>query len=159
MQYRVISDDDVDAARVAAFPFAQDAGRNAYVDLLKETGEGVLADITSSSEVATDSTPRPTSAPATAPSPAPAPIEDDGGIQDLTTGAIIGIAVGGGVCLIGILLFCFFSSGDEEYEGDNEPPPSVSVKRGADEVSTLAPPQFGGPPASHESLAGYGDQR
>lgn len=159
MQYITIGE-EIPPARVATVPFEGDVGRNAYVNLLQETGEGVLVDITTSSVVLTDATPRPTSAPVSVPSPVPAPIEEDeSGIQSLDTGAIIGIAVGGGVCLIGLLLFFFFSSGDNDYEGTSEPPPSVSVKRGADEVSTLAPPQFGGAPASHESLAGYGDHR
>ena len=161
MQYRFVGE-AVDPKVVATLPFKNDTARGFYVNLLQQTGKGVLADITSASQVTTDATASPTMAPASPPTPVPVPSPseaDKSGIAALSTGAIIGIAVGGGVCLIGLLLFFFFSSGDGDYEGANEPPPSVNVKREGDEISTLAPPQFGGPPVSHESIAGYGDQR
>lgn len=161
MQYRSV-DQNFSPSQVALLPFETEVGRNAYVELLKGTGQGVLVDVTSSSSVVTDATPQPSAAPlgpTALPTQNPAsskPAEDGDG---LGTGAIVGIAVGGGVALIAILLFFFFRSGDNDYEGANDPPPSVNVKRDRDEVSTLAAPPMGGPPTSHESLADYGEQR
>lgn len=161
MDYRFVGD-KVDPELIATLPFMSPTGRESYVRMLQQTGQGVLTDITSASQVTVDASATPTIAPANPPTavPVPSPVEEEekSGIASLSIGAIIGIAVGGGVCLIGLLLFFFFSTGDNDYEGANEPPPSVNVKREGDEISTLAPPQFGGPPVSHESIAGYGDQ-
>lgn len=160
MQYRVTGapgSTNVGPIQVATVPFDSEAGRNAYVEMLQNSGQVGLADVTSVSPVQTETTPEPTLAPAMPPSAG----GDGSGEKGLSTGAIVGIAVGGGVALIGLLYFFFFRSGDNDYEGANDPPPSVNVQRETDEVSTLAPPPLGpgGAPMSHGSIGGYGDQR
>ena len=155
---------------LASTPFANEQARDVYTGLLVEQG-GSFETLTGVFPVELPETPSPTEAPTleteaptvqetSAPSseltPGPTQSDDDG----LSTGAIIGIAVGGGVFLILLLLGCFFGFGGNsgDYPADNDPPDSVKVKPQGDEVSTLAAPQVQGG-AANESLAGYEDPR
>lgn len=167
MQYREVGDSGTGPIQVATVPFESEVGRNVYVELLNDSGIGILSDITGTTPVETATlTPSPTSFPTAAPTVRGGNGNgvDGGGDNEansgLSTGAIAGIAVGGGAALIGLLLFFFFRSGDNDYEGANDPPPSVKLQLRSDDVSTLAPPQvYGGAPPSNESVLGYGDQR
>lgn len=161
VQYRLIDGeaaDLVDPITVSTAPFSVQEGRDAYLELLQQSGQGVLADITSTSGVTTDSTLAPTSSPVE-PTEAPTDAAEDDDEGPLSTGAIIGIAVGGGVLVLGLLFYLCCRGGDNEYTGANDPPPSVNVKDFGDEISTLAPPPLSGGLGAPGSIAGYGDQR
>jgi len=153
----ISTDGTVDALGLVQEPFATEAGQDAFTTILQDSSQGVLADVQGVSAVEA-----PTEAPTVSPdvvTQRPTAASDDDDDDGLSLGAIIGIAVGGSVVLLGLLyLLCCRNSDSQSVK---DPPPSVNVRPGGDEVSTLAPPHVsnnGGPSA--ESLAGgYGDQR
>jgi hypothetical protein len=138
------TDSKVTALDMAQIPFNTTQSKQAYLTLLKSTGDTTLLQVGGVSNVVP--------APGGPPSSAPA----EGGDEDpiLSTPAIIGIACGGGALLILIVLYFLYCRGGGKKNGksvsknDDEPPLHVNVRD--DEVSTLAGPT--GPPT-------YGDQR
>jgi hypothetical protein len=155
MTYRLSESDPsgaIDSIVISTFSFEAQSVRDDYVDMLQQSGQGILADIVGASIVTTDSSLSPTAAPI-APTTAPAAKEDDE--FPLSMWAIIGIAVGGGFCLLSMFFFFCCRTGKEEHTGANDPPPTVNIKGHSDEVSTLAPPPLSG----RAPVGGYGDQR
>ena len=139
--------------RISLIPFNN--AQNAYIAMLQDSNEGILADITSASNATADSTSSPTAAPVEATSSPTSVKSEEGDDFPLTLGAIIGISVGGAFCLLGLLFFFCCRSSENEYTGaNNEMPPTVNIKGLSDDVSTLAPP-----PLSGRAPNGYGDQR
>jgi hypothetical protein len=124
---------------------ASDTARAGYTAQLKATDDNAFADITGVSGVSQGGQ-------------GGGGGEDDGG---LSTGAIVGIAVGGaaGLVLLGGALYMATHRGDGGYEksaGDH--PPSSLQLGGGDDVSTLNDPGKSSRRAA-DSLGGYGDQR
>lgn len=143
MQYDT-TDRSITALDLATLPFESNESKQAYVSLLKTTGDPILQSVIGVSNVI--------GPPAGSPSPSgPPSSRDDDPV--LSTPAIIGIACGGGALLILIVLYFLYCRGGSKGGGkdvakDDEPPLHVNVRD--DEVSTLAAPT--GPPT-------YGDQR
>lgn len=144
MQYDTL-DSSIDGISMAQLPFDTREGKQAYVTLLKSTGDPQLVQVGGVSSVVPPPVDGPTSG------------TGGGGGDDpvLSTPAIIGIACGGGALLILIVLYFLYCRGgsrkgskEMSKAGDDEPPLHVNVRD--DEVSTLAGPT--GPPT-------YGDQR
>ena len=165
MKYRLIEPDPdgaIDPQDISLIPFEDPDVRNIYVSMLQDSNEGILVDITSASVATADSTLPPTAAtlpPTAAPgqtTTSPTSVKSaEGDDPPLALPAIIGIAVGGAFCFLGMLFFFCCRSSDNEYTGaNNDMPPTVNIKGLSDDVSTLAPP-----PLSGRAPAGYGDQR
>ena len=134
---------DVTAEQVVETPFVSNERRVVYVGDLKSSGDDAFSTLANVSPVEF---------------PVPPP-DDDG----LSTGAIIGIAVGGG-CAFMLLLFGGYqmysrSKSRTGYFSDVGEAPPTSIRAGGDEVSRLDEPSKMGVLTSDESLAGYGDQR
>ena len=133
---------DVDA--LASTPFDSSDDRFAYVTMLQNSGNGVLAKVTAASEVTVPETPK------------------SSGGGGLSVGAIAGIAVGGAVVLM-LVMWAISrwvlnrSNKHNGYVGDVEDAPPTSIRTGQDDVSTMD--GYSKVRSSRESLAGYGDQR
>ena len=136
----------VDVEKVASYPFDSGSRLVEYLAVLQNSGNSALAKVTKVSEVTIPVTPN----------------KGGGSSSALSTGAIIGIAVGGAVVLV--ILMCaiskwvlYRSSKHSGYVGDVEDAPPTSIRAGQDDVSTMD--GYSKVRSSRESLAGYGDQR
>jgi hypothetical protein len=136
------SDPSVTVEFLTTQPFAEEESRNEYTTLLAQSDDPALKEVESVSSVDF-----PTQAPVESPTRNPSrplptnePEPDDG--DGISTGAIIGIAVGGGAFLIGCLLYNFCSPSNVNLvEPQNEQLDTFVVKEaGDDEISTLGPP-------------------
>ena len=130
--YSIASGSSLQPADVVTQPFASQTSRDAFATLLRESGDTAFANIDSVSGVSQS-----------------LPASDDGG---LSTGAIIGIAVGGaaGAALLvggGYWLFTRDKSGGYAKDVGDQPPSSLKLG-GGDDISTLQDP-----------TRPYGDQR
>jgi hypothetical protein len=148
--------DDVTVSSLATDPFANQNGRDAFLELLQEANAAVFGDVTSTSQVALPELPD-------AATQAPKDDDDD---DVLSTGAIIGIAVGGAVALAIIIYAVMVGTnsssdkgGDYQASTAENPPAVLKVSVAGDEVSTLDGPAGNTAPASGASLTEYGDQR
>jgi hypothetical protein len=136
---------DVTAKEVVEVPFVNDERRDVYVGELQSSDDDAFSTLANVSPVEF---------------PAPSP---DSGDDGLSTGTIIGIAVGGGCALMLLLLggYQMYSRSQSRsgyFREGGEATPG-SIRAGGDDVSRLDEPDKMGVPASDESLAEYGDQR
>ena len=136
---------DVTAEEVVEAPFLNDALRIVYVGNLQSSGDDAFSTLANVSPVGF---------------PAPPP---DSGDDGLSTGAIIGIAVGGGCALMLLLLggYQMYSRSQSrtEYFGEGGETTPASIRAGGDDVIRLDEPIKRGVRTSDQSLADYGDQR
>ena len=155
IRYRVLegNDDIITPAALATSPFETIDQRSSYQILLNSQGDPFLAQITDVTPVFLPDEPT------IIPTPTAAPTPDGGG---LSTGAIIGIAVGGGVLLLGALGGYMYmrgrkSGGTERNAGTETAPPTTITgpkSINGDEVSTLAPPDVRGGPMGDQRYVG-----
>lgn len=159
MSYRTaegVDGDTVTPELIATYPFSTQALRDTYLTLLTNSTDLILREVTGVSPVIVPSDPTP--APVVPPTDAPT---DGGGDEPpLSTNAIIGIAVGGGVLLLGGIGAKLYMRGRNKggsggAAGTETAPPTMllsgSKSFDGDEVSTLAPPNVVG--------GAMGDQR
>lgn len=128
--YEISPDSPMTEADIVTQPFMSDQSRAIYSDRLRETGDPAFENIQGTSQITQ------------------AGSEDSG----LSTGAIIGIAVGGaaGLALLvggGYYMFSKRGGGGYKSTGEDQPPQSLALG-GGDDVSAL-----------HEPNKPYGDQR
>lgn len=136
--YAITPNSSLSTAEVVTQPFAAQQSRDAFAQLLQNSGDAAFANIEGVSGLSQSN-------------PAPA---GDGG---LSTGAIIGIAVGGaaGAALLiggGYWLYKRNHSGGYAKDVGDQPPSSLNLG-GGDDVSTLQDP------ARDHKMSTYGDQR
>jgi hypothetical protein len=144
ISYAIEPDSSFTPEQVITTPFASSAGREDYVNQLRDSGDAAFADITDVSQVTQEQ--------------GGGSDKNTVGNSDLTLGAVIGIAIGGfaGLVLLCGLAYMCMKRGDGGYEKSSEMhPPSTLNLGGGDDVSTLNDPKK----STRDSVGGYGDQR
>eukprot|EP00529_Nitzschia_sp_RCC80_P015838 CAMPEP_0113490886 /NCGR_PEP_ID=MMETSP0014_2-20120614/27275_1 /TAXON_ID=2857 /ORGANISM="Nitzschia sp." /LENGTH=695 /DNA_ID=CAMNT_0000384667 /DNA_START=230 /DNA_END=2317 /DNA_ORIENTATION=+ /assembly_acc=CAM_ASM_000159 len=155
IRYRVLegNDDIITPDVLATSPFETSAQRSSYQNLLNLQGDPFLEQISDVTPVFLPDEPT------IIPTPTAAPTPDEGG-GGLSTGAIIGIAVGGGVLLLGALGgYMYMRGGKSSDTGRNAgtetaPPTTITGSKSinGDDVSTLPPPDVRGGPMGDQSV-------